>query len=241
MASHSGEMAKTAMRAKGMTQTELARRIGRDQTLISRFLAGQIEISFEAARSIAEELEIESEDFLHQLQLDKYNRKAKHLKAGYRKILDEGVAVDIPTPDELIHVGNVDIVETDIIAVPLLNSVPTGAHDRSKEGSKPYILPPSIRVDTEKSFALRISGENMTDDKVDEGDIIVIDPGAEGRDGDRVLVILNREPMLRKIYRTGETVMLQSPENRAESVIFLSQKDDFEVVGKVVLCTKLFT
>ena len=44
---HSGEMVKATLRAKGMTQVELAKRIGRDQTLISRYVSGQIEVSDE--------------------------------------------------------------------------------------------------------------------------------------------------------------------------------------------------
>ena len=226
MASHSGEMVKTALRDKGMTQVELARRIGRDQTLISRYLSGQIEISVEAARSIAEVLGIDFEELRRQLQIDKYNRQVERLEAGFREILE---------------VANVAVKEiSDMPAVPLLDFVPAGAPDQLEKKAKLYVLPPGVQVDTERSFALKVSGENMTDDKVDEGDIIVVDPSAEVRDDDRVLVILSGEPALRRIYQVGETIMLLSPESREEPVIFLSQKNDFEIVGRVALCIKHF-
>jgi SOS-response transcriptional repressor LexA len=226
-----------------MTQIELAREIGRDQTLISRYLSGQIEISVEAARSIAEVLEIDFQELRRQLQLDKLNRRVERLKAGFKRILGEVAEIDIPFSDEPVFVvGHVGIREDAVVAraIPLLNSIPAGAYDRSKEKAEPYVLPPGVQVDTERSFALEVSGENMTDDKVDEGDIIVVDPTAAVKDGDRVLVILSGQPALRTIYRKGETVVLQSPENREEPVVFLSQKDDFEIVGQVVLCLKLF-
>jgi len=245
MAPHSGEMVKAAMKAKGVTQVELAREIGRDQTLISRYLSGQIEISVEAARSIAEVLEIDFEGLRRQLQLDKLNRRVERLKAGFKKILGEAEKIDIPFSDEPVFVvGHVGISEEAVVAraIPLLNFIPAGAYDRSKEKAEPYILPPGVQLDTESSFALKVSGENITDDMVDEGDIIVVDPTAEVRDGDRALVVLGGEPMLRKIYGLrGETVVLQSPKDRVGSVIFLSQKDNLEIVGRVVLCTKLFT
>jgi len=243
MAPHSGEMVKAAMKTKGTTQIELAKEIGRDQTLISRYLSGQIEISVEAARSIAEVLEIDFQELRRQLQLDKLNRRVERLKAGFKRILGEAEEIDIAFSDKPVFVvGHAGITEEAVVAraIPLLHSIPAGAYDRSKEKAEPYILPPGVQVDTERAFALKVSGENMTDDRVDEGDIIVVDPAAEVRDGDRVLAILSGEPALRAIYREGETVVLHSPEDREEPVIFLSQKDDSEIVGRVILCTKLF-
>jgi SOS-response transcriptional repressor LexA len=243
MAPHSGEMVKDALKDKGMTQIELGRRIGRDQTLISRYLSGQIEISEETARAIAEELEIDFQKLRRQLQLDKLNRRVGRLRAGFKRILGQAEEIDIPFSDEPIFVvGHVGITEEAVVvrAIPLLNSISASADDRSKEGTQPYILPPGVQVDTERAFALKISGENMTDDEVDEGDIIVVDPDAEVQDDDKVLVILKGEPALRRIYRTGDTVVLQWQGNHNAPVVFLSQEDDFKIVGRVVLYTKLF-
>ena len=239
MAPHSGEMVKAAMKTKRMTQTELARRIGRDQTLISRYLAGQIEVSEEAARSIAKELDIDFEELRRQLQADKLAHQMERLRAAYREVLEEEERGD--TADKLVQVAAVTLTEIPgMIAVPLLDSISSEMHDESREKAIKYVLPPGLQVDAERSFALRISRESMTDDKVDEGDIIMVDPGAEVRDDDSVLVILRGEPVLRKIYRTGKTIVLQSSQNREEPVIFLSQKDDFKILGKVVSCVKLF-
>jgi SOS-response transcriptional repressor LexA len=240
MVRHSGELVKAAMKDKGMTQVELASRIGKDQTLISRYVSGKIEISVEVARSIAEALELDFEELRQQLKRDKLERRREHLRAEFKEIISD--EADLLSSSGLVYVGHVGHVEesSGAITVPLMDSVPSGAQDWSQEKAGSYVFSADVQVDPEKSFALKISGEKMTDDVVDEGDIVLVDQHKKPKDGDRVVVILNGEPMLRKMYHTGETVMLQSPENRGKPVIFVSPKDDFEVVGRVTLCIKLF-
>ena len=233
---HAGEMVKAVMTAKDMTQTELARRIGKNQTLISRFLSGQSGISSDVARAIAGVLALDFEELRHQLQRDKLERRKEHMKAEFREVLDEDEDVEIKPAEKTLSVGSV----TALAAVPLLDFIPIGGQIPSEENAEMYILPPSVQVDIERAFDLKASGEDMTDDKVDEGDIIVVDPGTEARDAGKVLVILNGRPMLRNVYRMGENIMFLSPENREEPAIFSSKGGDFEIVGRVVMCIKSF-
>jgi SOS-response transcriptional repressor LexA len=235
MAQHSGEIVKAAMKKKKMTQVELARRIGRDQTLISKYLSGHIEISDKAARAIAKVLDMDFERLHHQLQRDRLGRKREHLMVEFGEILEEeGTGMS----NERSSVGAVTLVESaGITAVPLLDSIPSGRRGRWRKGERKYFLPPGIHVDAEKAFALKVSEENMTDDVVDEGDIIVVDPGAEAQDGDRVLVVLKGEPALKRLYHRDKTIVLQSQD---EPILFLSPRDDFEIIGRMVLCNKIF-
>jgi len=236
MAPHSGEMVKAAMKEKGMTQNELARRIGKDQTLISRYLSGQIEISLEAAISMAEVLDIDFQALRRQLQRDKLERRKEQLRAEFKDVLGEDEKTDILPHDETLYsVGAAEMIR----AVPLLDFIPLAEYDLSKEKADLYVLPPGIQVDIEKSFALKVSGEDMTDDEVGEGDIIVVDPVAEAQDDDIVLVVLGGKPVLRKIYRRGGMIVLQSSRGNAEPFI-LSPEDDFHIVGRVALYTRLF-
>jgi SOS-response transcriptional repressor LexA len=235
---HAGEMVKAVIRAKGMTQTELARRIGKNQTLISRFLSGKVGISTEAARSIAEVLGMDFEELRHQIRRDKFERRKEHIKTEFKEVIDPAEKDDIPSSRETVHVGSVGIL--DAVTVPILDFIPIGGQISSKEDSDLYVLPPNIQVDTEKAFAIKVSGEDMTDDKVDEGDIIVVDPETEACDAGRILVILNGKPALRNVYRMGESIMFLSSDNREEPAVFPVKGGDFEIVGRVVMCVKFF-
>jgi len=230
---HSGEMVKAAIRTKGITQAELARRIGRDQTLISRYLSGQIPVSDKAARSIAEALDLDFEELHRQLQRDRLARRKEKYEAEFKEVLDE----DKKTDEEQVYGVGAAIALTEFAVIPMLDSVPISAGAWSEEKGKRYALPHDAPIDAERSFAVRVSSRDMADDKVDEGDIIVVDTGAEVHDGDIVLAIVEGKPVLRRIYRTGKTTVLQAS---AEPVVFLSQKDDFEVVGRLALCIKFF-
>ena len=237
---HAGDMVKKVMRDIGMTQVELSRRIGRDQTLISRFLSGKVRISETAARSMAEVLDMDFEELRIQMQKDKLEHQLDRLKAEHKNMFDDGGETD--TPGGRADVGGVTLLETQgIVTIPMLNSVPVNAHDWREEEEARYPLPPDIRVDAENSFAVKAAGKNVTNDEVNEGDTIVIDSSAKTRDGDIVLVIVKGEPMLRRIYRKDRTIVLQASAESKEPLILLSQKDDFQIVGRMMLCARDFT
>lgn len=85
---HSGEIVKKALRNKGMTQVELARRIGRDQSLVSRYVQRQIEVASKTARSIAVELGMDTEELLKQLEQDRFHRALAKLCAQFKDVID---------------------------------------------------------------------------------------------------------------------------------------------------------
>ena len=80
---HSGKIVKDALDSQNMAQVTLARKIGRDQSLISRYVKGDIEVSWSTAIAIARALNINSEVLNHQLQKDKFNRAMEKLSLKY--------------------------------------------------------------------------------------------------------------------------------------------------------------
>lgn len=237
MANHAGDIVKAALRNKGMTQLELAERIGKDQTLISRLISGQ-PVSDATARSIAEVLNIDLDDFLLQLQRDRLERKRKSLMKQFKGVIEEDEKKDVFQTEKEAVIGHVGVEEQlNVTFVPIAESIPFT--DKGwREKAEMFAIPSSVNIDKEKAFALKVIGEDMTDDKVDEGDIIVVDPSAKPQDGDRVLVLLGDTVKLKRIYQRGDAIILQAPGNSKEPVIFLSPKDNYTILGKIILCTK---
>ena len=85
---HSGEIVKEALRAKRTTQVDLSRRIGRDQSLVSRYVNGQFEVASSTARSIAGELDIDTEELLKQLERDRFHRALEKLNMQFKDVVD---------------------------------------------------------------------------------------------------------------------------------------------------------
>lgn len=237
MATHAGDIVKAALRNKGMTQLELAERIGKDQTLISRLISGQ-PVSDATARSIAEVLNIDLDDFLHQLQRDRLERKRKSLMKQFKGVIEEDEKKDILPAEKEVVIGHVGLEEQlNVTFIPIAESIPFTDKDW-REKAETFAVPSNINIDKDKAFAIKVIGEDMTDDKVDEGDVIVVDPSAKLQDGDRVLVLLGDTVKLKRIYQRGDAIILQAPGNSKEPVIFLSAKDNFTILGKIILCTK---
>lgn len=85
---HSSEIVKKALKNVGMTQCELAEKIGKDQTLISRYLSGDIEVAAHTAVAIAGILDIDFVQLYHQLRWDKYHRKLSKLQTEFKDLFD---------------------------------------------------------------------------------------------------------------------------------------------------------
>lgn len=228
--SHAGEMVGSALKEKGMTQQQLAEKIGRDQTLISRFISG-VPIADTTARAIAEILDLDADELVYQIQRDKLDKKVEKLKTQYKPVILDVGAIELLSDGKGVAVGHVGMVAN----IPMLNSYnqPSGKAER-------YIVPTGIQLDSDRAFALKISGKNMTDDKIEEGDIIIIDPSAKMRDEDRVLVVRDGQQELRKFYRDGNTIILQSPGGSGLPLIFTSRKENVKIVGRIVFCAKHF-
>jgi SOS-response transcriptional repressor LexA len=230
MASLAGEMVDSALRKKGITQEQLAEKIGRSQTLISRFITG-VSIANTTAQAIANELNIDANELIQLIQRDKLERGMKKLKAQYLPVLGEEETEELLSDKKNAVIGHVGIVPD----VPLLNS-----YDQNPEKAERYIVPTGVELDENKSFALRVVGKSMTDDKIDEGDIILVDPNAKVKDKDRILIVRNGQQELRAYQKVGDLVLLQSSTIPEASTVIPSQDKNTKIIGRVIFLHKTF-
>jgi SOS-response transcriptional repressor LexA len=232
MASLAGEMVDSALRKKGITQEQLAEKIGRSQTLISRFITG-VSIANTTAQAIANELNIDANELIQLIQRDKLQRGMKKLKAQYLPVLGEEETEDLLSDKKDVYViGHVGIVAAD---VPLLN-----IYDQNPEKAERYPVPTGIEFDADKSFALKVIGKSMTDDKIDEGDIILVDTSAKVKDKDRILIVRNGQQELRAYQKVGDLVLLQSSTIPEASTVIPSQDKNTKIIGRVIFLHKTF-
>jgi repressor LexA len=85
-------------------------------------------------------------------------------------------------------------------------------------------------------FALEVKGDSMIDAMVNEGDIVVMRPTHEARNGEMVAVWLNDrdETTLKYFYLENGRVRLQ-PANPTMGPIYIDDPSTVEVQGKVVM------
>lgn len=85
-------------------------------------------------------------------------------------------------------------------------------------------------------FALEVKGESMIDAMINDGDIVVLKPASEARNGEMVAVWLPRdnEATLKYFFKEKERYRLQ-PANPTMKPIFVKKSDPLEIKGKVVM------
>ena len=83
-------------------------------------------------------------------------------------------------------------------------------------------------------FALRVRGESMIDAMVNDGDIVIMKPQYEAKNGEMVAVWLrNDTTTLKKFYNEGDRIRLQ-PANPTMDPIY-ADPQDVQVQGRVLM------
>jgi repressor LexA len=85
-------------------------------------------------------------------------------------------------------------------------------------------------------FALEVQGDSMIDAMVNDGDIVIMKPTNEARNGEMVAVWLNDrdETTLKYFYKENDRVRLQ-PANPTMKPIYVEDPTTVEIQGKVVM------
>lgn len=81
-------------------------------------------------------------------------------------------------------------------------------------------------------YALRVRGQSMVEDHIDDGDYVVIRKQAEARNGERVVAMIDDEVTLKRFYVERDRIRLE-PANGAMNPIFVS-KGDTQILGVLV-------
>lgn len=131
--------------------------------------------------------------------------------------------------------------EVEVVAIPVVGSIaagspiPTPGAEAWRSPDETVSLPPELTPhQAERCYALRVRGVSMIDALIDDGDVVVLRPVGEVRNGDMVAAWLRSEESatLKRFYREGPRVRLQPANSQMEPIIVPAE--DVEVHGKVV-------
>ena len=85
-------------------------------------------------------------------------------------------------------------------------------------------------------YALQVQGDSMIDAMINDGDIVVMKPANEARNGEMVAVWLpnNNEATLKYFFKEKDRYRLQ-PANPTMKPIYIKKTEPLEIKGKVVM------
>jgi len=135
---------------------------------------------------------------------------------------------------------------TDTLRVPILGPIAAGPLMLVPEAGIDYMndkeynaveIARSLLPSKEKGndlYALEVKGDSMIDAMINDGDIVVMKPAQEARNGEMVAVRVDNEYTLKYFYKEKDRYRLQ-PANPTMRPIFVKKNDPLEINGKVVM------
>ena len=167
---------------------------------------------------------------LHILRREGYIKRSPDISRGIQLLdRDTGRAVGL----------------SNVVAVPVFGAIAAGeplmAFPDANEPEETLELPASMLPSrTENIFALRVKGQSMIEDLIDDGDVVLLQRQETAHPGEMVAAWLKEqgEATLKRFYPEGARVRLQ-PANSSMSPIY-EDAENVEVQGVVVGVIRMY-
>lgn len=187
-------------------------------------------------REIGERVKISSTSvvnyYLEQLEKMGYLERDNRVSRGMRLT---GKVNQIVQAGNMLHVP---ILGPIAAGIPLPELQPGASFTTDNEADAVDIarslLPPKEKGDN--LYALEVKGDSMIDAMINDGDIVVMKPATEARNGEMVAVWLPRdnEATLKYFFKEKDRYRLQ-PANPTMKPIYIKKTEPLEIKGKVVM------
>lgn len=231
-----GKLFLQTRKRKGLTQNDIAKKIGHTAARISQVETGGQLPSEDIALKIASKLHLDLNEVLRLLQQDRMEARMKSLAIRQPNLIPEDVPIIVS--GEIGMTQKRDKANLESIGVHwvhVIGIIPgTGPIEVVQQEVEDQVPVELSRVsDAVRLFALRVEGNTMIKWGIQDGDIVVVDPDAQWTEGDEVVVIVNDEWTLKKIRRVSGGILLEAASND-QSMILTETPGDVELKGVVV-------
>ncbi|MGC9385380.1 MAG: transcriptional repressor LexA [Hydrogenovibrio sp.] len=124
----------------------------------------------------------------------------------------------------------VELMDVDFVQVPLLGWTSAGQPIQMEMDYDTVSVPQSmVRKET---FALRVKGNSMIDENIEDGDIVIIERRSTAENGESVVVRINNEEVTMKKFYIEKTGIRLQPAN-AEMEPIIITNENIEILGIV--------
>ena len=162
----------------------------------------------------------------------------RHLAAlvqkGYintEKNASRGISVIRKNSEEIINRSLSD--ENIFVRVPIVGRVAAGIPiDAIENIEGSLVIDPSFLKKSKDAFALRVKGDSMINAGINDGDLVVVSPDEQTKNGDIVVAMLNAEATVKRFENLNNKIKLIA-ENNSYAPIEVKNEDEFKIVGKV--------
>lgn len=116
-------------------------------------------------------------------------------------------------------------------AIPLLGRVAAGSPTLAVETDE--LLDLHAMFLGENRYALKVRGNSMIEDYIQDGDYVIIEKQETARNGERVVAMIDGEVTLKRFYRERHRIRLE-PANGSYAPIFVEPGEDVRILGTLI-------
>jgi len=118
-----------------------------------------------------------------------------------------------------------------LVKIPLLGVIAAGQPIEAIENKESIVVPKNKLPRATEVYALRVQGDSMIDENINDGDTILIKKQNVAENGEKVVALLNgNEATLKTFYKEKGHIRLQ-PANKNYQPIIVKREQDFSLQG----------
>lgn len=130
---------------------------------------------------------------------------------------------------------SIDINKSEkMVQIPLIGTIAAGVPIEAIQQKELMVMPKSKLPRTGNVYALRVVGNSMVDENINNGDIILVKQQSVAENGQKVVALIdNYEATLKKFYKEKDHIRLQ-PANKSLEPIIINGKRNIIIQGIVL-------
>jgi len=159
----------------------------------------------------------------HRIDMDRLRSLADALEVTINQ-LTEGAYESLGVKQE----------DSENVSLPIVGKVSCGNGQLAYESIEGYESTPRSWINDGEYFYFRAKGDSMTGERIHDGDLLLIRKQEKVEDGEIAAVLIGVEAVLKKVYRQGSTLILQSTNANYPPILLVDKEDpNIRLIGKL--------
>lgn len=123
-----------------------------------------------------------------------------------------------------------------LVKIPLVGRIAAGQPILAFQDERESIAVSQSKINPNNNyFALKVFGQSMIDENINDGDIIVVKQQATASNGEKVVALIdNSEATLKKFYKENKQIRLEPANKSLEPIIIRKRDHEIAVQGIVI-------
>jgi len=118
------------------------------------------------------------------------------------------------------------VTESKLVKIPLLGTIAAGQPIEAIQNKEMIAVPKSKIPSLAEVYALRVVGDSMVDENINDGDVVLVKQQETAENGQKVVALIdNHEATLKKFYKERGHIRLQPANKTMEPLIFRNGRD----------------